>query len=188
MFRRCLVTAASVAVMAVAPSVMVWRSSTQLWAAPLVLDSSSARGRPVLRLSDDDRGTALFRTSRLAPGRTTTRCIIVRTSGDAARLRLYGTAYGTTKSLASHLQLQVERGPAGAGCSSTAMTGLYRGTVANLGLVRTGWANGLRAGTTGRSGRAAWTFRLTVTVAANTPNLVQGGSAHLGFTWESQAA
>ena len=188
MSRRGLVTTVSIAVAAAAPSVIVRQASTQVQAAPLVLDSSNARSSTTLRLSDDDQGTALFRVSRLAPGRPTTRCITVRASGDAARLRLYGAAYSTTKSLAPYLQLQVERGAAGAGCSATDMSRLYRGTVADFGVARTGWANGVRAGDTGATGRAAWTFRLTVTLAASTPNAAQGGTAHLGFTWESQSA
>jgi hypothetical protein len=188
MSRRGLVTTASIALMMVAPSVVVRHASTQLLAAPLVLDSSSARSGATLRLSDDDQGTALFHASRLAPGRPITRCITVRASGAAARLRLYGAAYTTTKSLAPYLQLQVERGAAGSGCSATAMTRLYRGTVADFGVARTSWRNGVRAGDTGETGRAAWTFRLTVTLAASTPNAAQGGRAHLGFTWESQPA
>src|SRR4051812_6278837 len=188
MSRRGLVTTASMAVMVVAPSVVVWQASAQLRATPLVLDSSSRQRSAVLLLSDDDHGTALFRTSRLAPGRSTTRCITVGTSGVAARLRLYGTAYATTKSLAPNLQLQVERGAARSACTATAMTRLYRGTVADFGQARTRWANGVPAGSTGKTGRATWTFRLTVTLAATTPNAAQGGSARLGFTWESQPA
>ncbi|MDX6298977.1 MAG: hypothetical protein QOF53_191, partial [Nocardioidaceae bacterium] len=95
MSRRGLLTTVSIAVMVV-PSVVVRQASTQVQAAPLVLDSSSVRSSATLRLSDDDQGIALFRLSRLAPGRPITRCIIVRASGVASRLRLYGAAYSTT--------------------------------------------------------------------------------------------
>jgi hypothetical protein len=131
----------------------------------------------------------MFHITSMAPGHAVTRCITVRPRGVAATLRLYGSAYTTTRGLGSYLDLRIERSAAGTGhgCPRAAsLTLLYRGTTAGFGRTRTSWASGVRAGRTGSTGTAAWSYRITATLARNTPNTAQRGTARLGFTWESQ--
>jgi hypothetical protein len=65
---------------------------------------------------------------------------------------------------------------------------LNNGTVASFATSSTNYANGL--GTWAPTGTApeTRTFQFTYTVDAATPNTSQGGTAAIGFTWESQNA
>jgi hypothetical protein len=144
-------------------------------------------------LTDDDSSTAMFNVSNLKPGATGSKCIAVTSNGTlASTVKLYGTNYNTTNSLASNLDLTITQGNGGGFGSCTGFTALgtgatvYSGTLASFGTSATGFANGsgnwAPTGTVGESR----TFQFTWTVQSGTPNSAQNGTAALGFTWEAQ--
>lgn len=104
-------------------------------------------------------------------------------------MKLYGTSYATTNGLATNLNLTVEEGTGGTFSSCAGFTGgtsIYSGTLASFGTTKTGFATGV--GSWAPTGTASETksYRITYTLSSSTPDTAQGGTAALGFTWESQ--
>jgi hypothetical protein len=170
---------------------VVWHASYAAFSASTDNPTSNWAAGTVA-LSDDDSNTALFTASNLRPGATGTRCIAVTSTGSLpATVKLYGTGATTTKALAGYLNLTVTQGSgAGADCANFTPLGsgatVYSGTVAGFGATATSFATG--QGSWAPTGAAAETrvFQFSYTLAANTPDTAQGGTAALGFTWEAQ--
>ena len=145
-------------------------------------------------LSDDDSNTAAFTATGLKPGSTASKCIAVTSTGTlASAVKLYGTSPSTTNSLSTYITLTVVQGTGGSfagGCASFVPLGsgssLYNGTLANFGTSYTSYANGI--GNWAPTGSASETrvYMLTYTVDSAAPNSTQGGTATIGFTWETQ--
>ena len=191
-FRRLLSTAGILLSLSVAASaLMVWESSGAAFSATAADLAATSWAEGTLGLSDDDAGTALFAAHNLAPGSTGSTCITVSSTGSsAAAVRLYGTSYATTRGLADHVSLTVEEGVDATGTPCSSRTGgasIYSGTLAGFGTGRTGFSSGVGTWTpTGTASKT--TYRISYSLAADTPNTAEGGTASLGFTWESQAS
>ncbi len=146
-----------------------------------------------VKLADDDSSTALFSASNLKPGSTGTKCIAVTSSGSLpSAVKLYGTAASTTKGLSSYINLTVVQGTGGSfsSCSGfnalSSGSSLYSGTLANFGSSATGYSTGL--GNWAPTGTASETrsYQISYTVSSSAPDSTQGGTAAIGFTWETQ--
>jgi hypothetical protein len=150
-------------------------------------------------LADDDSDTALFQVGQIAPGFTGTNCISVSSTGTVpAEVRLYATNGATTKALSSYLDLTITQGTGGGfgSCAGFSALGsgssVYAGTLAAFISGHADYANGVLQGAnawqvTGSNPPDNRTYKITWTVNASTPNTVQGGTAGLDFTWESQS-
>ena len=67
----------------------------------------------------------------------------------------------------------------------TAASTLYDGAMSTFGTTKTSFATGVSSwAPTG--GTATKAYRITYALSASTPDSAQGGTAALGFTWESQ--
>jgi hypothetical protein len=175
---------------------LVWHESYSAFSATTSNSGNSWTGGTV-QLSDDDSGGALFNASGLAPGSTGSQCISVTSTGTLpALIKLYGTSYATTRSLAAALNLTVTQGT-GAGYGSctgftplTAGATVFSGTLAGFATAHSTYGSGILAG-----GAGAWkttgatssrTYRFTYTMSPAAPTSTMGGTAAVGFTWESQ--
>ncbi|MET0590451.1 MAG: hypothetical protein ABWZ77_04680 [Naasia sp.] len=144
-------------------------------------------------LTDDDSSAALFTASNLKPGSTGTKCIVVSSTGSLPSLvKLYGTGAATTNALSSSINLTVTQGTGGSFGSCTGFTALssgasvFSGTLAGFGSSATGYANGLGNWAPTGAATETRTYQFTYTVDSAAPNTTQGGTASIGFTWETQ--
>jgi len=83
---------------------------------------------------------------------------------------------------------QVEEGTGGTFSNCTGFTAgstVFDGTAAAFGTSKTDFATGVGTWAP-NGGNATKTYKVTYTLSATTPDSAQGGSAALGFTWESQ--
>jgi hypothetical protein len=183
-----LVAGAAVPLAVVASGGLVWQSSYSAFSATTTNPTNNWAAGSVA-LSDDDSNTAMFNASNLKPGATGSKCIVVTSSGSlASNVKLYGTAYATTKGLADNLNLQVEEGTGGSFSNCTGFTAsstIFNGTATAFGTTKTDYASGVGSWAPA-GGTATKTYRVTYTLSASTPDSAQGGTAALGFTWESQ--
>lgn len=144
-------------------------------------------------LSDDDANTALFAATNLKPGSTDSKCITVTSTGSLpSTVKLYATSPSTSSVLAQNTTIKIEQGTGGgfSSCSgfTPAATGgtLFENSLPTLGTQATSFASGLGAWTTTGAASETRVYRVTYTVAANTPNTAQGTTASIGLTWEAQ--
>ena len=103
-------------------------------------------------------------------------------------MKLYGTSYATTKALADNINIKVEEGTGGSFANCTGFTGgstIFDGTVYLLRRPKTDFASGVGTWAPA-AGTVTKTYKVTYTLSATTPDSAQGGTAALGFTWESQ--
>ena len=110
---------------------------------------------------------------------------------------------GSSRRCASHGQIDRLHGPhyinltvvQGTGGSFSSCSGfnalssgssLYSGTLANFGSSATGYSTGL--GNWAPTGTASETrsYQISYTVSSSAPDSTQGGTAAIGFTWETQ--
>ncbi|MBV9832440.1 MAG: hypothetical protein JOZ82_12685 [Marmoricola sp.] len=187
--KKRLVAAAAAPVALLASGAMVWGASYSAFSATTVNPTSNWSAGTVA-LADDDSNTAMFTASGLKPGSTGTKCIAVTSTGTLpAAVKLYGTSYSTTNNLAGNVTLTVEEGT-GATSSSCAGfvsgTTIYNGTMASFGTSKTSYATGVGSWAPTGSGSETKSYRVTYTLSSSTPDTAQGGTAALGFTWESQ--
>jgi hypothetical protein len=184
-----LVAAAAAPLALLASGGMVWAGSYSAFSATTTSPTSNWTAGTVA-LSDDDSNTAMFTASNLKPGATGTKCIAVTSTGSlASTVKLYGTSYSTTNALATNINLTVEEGTGASSSSCTNFVSgstLYTGTLASFGTTKTSFATGV--GTWAPTGSASETksYKVTYTLSSTTPDTAQGGTAALGFTWESQ--
>jgi camelysin-like metallo-endopeptidase len=187
--KKRLVAAAAAPVALLASGGMVWAASYSAFSATTVSPTSNWTSGTV-SLSDDDNDTALFTASNLKPGATGTKCINVTSTGSlASAVKLYGTSYTTTKGLADNINLKVEQGTGStnAACSGfTTASTLYDGVMSTFGTTKTSFATGVGSWAPTGSASETKSFKVTYTLSTTTPDTAQGGTAALGFTWESQ--
>ncbi len=187
--RKQLVAGAAIPVAVIASGAMVWQSSYSAFSATTASPTNNWTAGTVA-LSDDDSNTAMFTATGLKPGSTGTKCIAVTSTGSlASTVKLYGTSYATTNGLADNMNIKVEQGTGATTASCAGFTGastLYDGVLSTFGTGKTSFATGV--GTWAPTGSASETrsFKVTYTLSASTPDSAQGGTAALGFTWESQ--
>jgi hypothetical protein len=183
-----------VAAAASIPVAVVWHASYSAFSATTSNPTSNWAAGTVA-LSDDDSNTAMFTLAsagNLKPGSTGTKCIAVTSTGSlASAVKLYGTSYSTTNGLGTNLSITVDEGTGGSfagGCGGFTASGapIYTGTLANFGTTKTSYATGV--GTWAPTGTASETkvYRISYTLSASAPDTVQGGTAAVGFTWETQ--
>lgn len=167
----------------------VWHASTAAFNATTTSGSNSWTTGTVA-LADDDAGAAMFSATGMVPGSTGTRCITVTYGGDvASTVRLYGSSPSTTNALASSINLTVEEGTGGSFASCTGFTpssAIYTGTVDGFATTKTAFASGIGSFAPDTVGQSM-VYRFTWTLDAATPGSAMGGTAALGFVWESQA-
>jgi len=148
-------------------------------------------------LSDNDGGSALYSLPAAKPGDSATSCIEVAYGGTLdSTVKLYTT--GAIGDLGEHVELEIEPGtqaspsfPSCNGFTPDAGGALFDGTLDDFAAAHSSYANGL-ADNPGTS-VSAWTtddsvvYRVTATLAANTPADAQGDStgAH-ALRWEAQ--
>jgi len=184
-----LVLGAAVPVALLASGGLVWQASYSAFSATTASPTSNWNAGTVA-LSDDDSDTALFTASNLKPGATGAKCIAVTSTGSlASTVKLYGTNYATTNGLASNINLKVEEGTGATSASCTGFTGgttLYDGAMNTFGTTKTSFATGVSSWAPTGTGSATKSYRITYTLSSSTPDSAQGGTAALGFTWESQ--
>lgn len=187
--RKQLIAGAAIPAAVIASGGMVWASSYSAFSATTANPTNNWSAGTVA-LSDDDSNSALFTATNLKPGATGVKCIAVTSTGSlASTVKLYGTSYATTNGLADNINLKVEQGTGATNASCAGFTGgstLFDNTLSSFGTTKTAFASGV--GTWAPTGTASETksFRVTYTLSAVTPDSAQGGTAALGFTWESQ--
>src|SRR3954468_7650065 len=184
-----LIVGAAIPMAVLASGGMVWQSSYSAFSATTSSPTNNWSAGTVA-LSDDDSNTALFTAANLKPGATGTKCIAVTSTGSlASTVKLYGTSYATTAGLAPNINLKVEEGTGATTSSCAGFTGgstLYDGALSTFGTTRTSFATGVSSWAPTGSGSDTKSYRFTYTLSASTPDTAQGGTAALGFTWESQ--
>src|SRR4051795_1487861 len=140
-----VVVGAAIPLAVLASGGLVWQSSYSAFSATTSNPTSNWTAGTVA-LSDDDSNTALFTASNLKPGATGTKCLVVTSTGSlASTVKLYGTAYATTKSLADNINLKVEEGTGGSNSNCpgfTAGSTIYDGTPSAFGTGKTDFASG----------------------------------------------
>ena len=187
--RKQLVAGAAIPAAILASGGMVWASSYSAFSATTVNPTNNWSSGTVA-LTDDDSNTAMFTATNLKPGATGTKCIAVTSTGSlASTVKLYGTTYSTTNALAASLNLKVEEGTGATTASCTNFTGastLYDGALSTFGTTKTGFASGVGAWAPTGTGSETKSYRITYSLSSGTPDSAQGGTAALGFTWESQ--
>jgi len=171
---------------------MVWQSSYSAFSATTSNPTNNWTAGTVA-LTDDDTNTAMFTATGLKPGSTGTKCIAVTSTGSlASAVKLYGTAPATTLALSSYIDLVITLGTVGTFASCTGFVAdptnpnVYTGTLAAFGTADTNYATGL--GVWAPTGAASETraYKFVYTVDSAAPNGTQGGTAAIGFTWETQ--
>lgn len=182
-----------------APAALTWTSSYAAFSATTDNPANSWSTGSVV-LTDDDTGTspttgaAMFSVPTMKPGATGSRCLTVTSSGSLpSAVRLYGTAFTDTKSVASYLTLTVAVGTGGSYGSGAACTGftggstVFTGTLADFAANRSTFANGVTTGwsPTGTAAESR-TFQFTWTFSSTAPDTTQGGASQITFRWEAQ--
>ena len=184
-----LVAGAAIPVALVASGALVWQSSYSAFSASTSNPDSNWTAGSVA-ISDDDSNTAMFNATALKPGATGTKCIAVTSNGTLpSTVKLYGTSYATTNGLAPNINLVVEEGTGATTGSCAGFTGgstVYSGALSAFGTTKTSFATGVGSWAPAGAGSETKSYRITYTLSASTPDSAQGGTATLGFTWESQ--
>jgi hypothetical protein len=172
---------------------VVWHASYSAFSASTANPANSWSAGSVA-LGDDDRGSALFTASDLTPGGPGgAQCIAVSSTGTLpAAVKLYGTGFATSNALASDITLTISQGSGGGYGSCTGFVPLaddatvYTGTLAGFAGTARDYASGVGDWAPTGTGAETRVFQISYTLAANTPNSAQNGTATLGFTWEAQ--
>ena len=132
----------------------------------------------------------MFNATNLKPGATGVKCIAVTSTGSlASTVKLYSTGYATTNALASNINLKVEEGTNATSASCAGFTGastLFDAALSSFGTTKTSFATGVSSWAPTGAANETKSYRITYTLSASTPDTAQGGTAALGFTWESQ--
>lgn len=184
-----LVAGATVPLAVLASAGLIWQSSYSAFSATTTNPTNNWSAGTVA-LSDDDSNTAMFNATNLKPGATGTKCIAVTSTGSlASTVKLYGTSYSTTNALATHLNLKVEEGTGATSASCAGFTGgstVFDNTLASFGTTKTGFATGVGSFAPTGSGSETKSYKITYSLTSSVPDTAQGGTAAVGFTWESQ--
>ncbi|MHA3703817.1 TasA family protein [Jatrophihabitans sp. YIM 134969] len=186
----------------VASAALVWQASYSAFSATTTTPTNNWTAGTVA-LGDNDNGSALFTVTNLKPGSTGSKCIVVSSTGSlASTVKMYTTAgsFSQTKTLGDNLQLTVTQGTVPAGTTA----GLCTGFQADSGVTTTASATNFAGSAVDfGSGFGTWapagastqspvvkTYKIDYTL--NSPStqaavdVMQGGTAQIGFTWEAQ--
>jgi predicted ribosomally synthesized peptide with SipW-like signal peptide len=145
-------------------------------------------------LVDDDSSTVLFNVSNMAPGDSSTNCIVVTYQGSIANpaaVKLYTGGLTDSSDLANWLDVTIEEGTGGSfgDCSGFVLQNSIEsgGDLIAFNTTHTDYASG--AGVWDPSGTPeSKTYRFTFALDAATPDTEEGASVTaLGFTWEVQS-
>ncbi len=187
--RKQLVAGAAIPAAVLASGAIVWQSSYSAFSASASNPTNNWSSGSVT-LADDDSNTAMFNATNMKPGATGVKCIAVTSSGSlASTVKLYSTSYSTTNALAANINLKVEEGTGAttASCAGfTSASTLFDAALSSFGTTKTSFANGVSSWAPTGAGSETKAYRITYTLSAATPDSAQGGTAALGFTWESQ--
>lgn len=190
-----MLKAAAVPVALLASGALVFQSSSAAFSATTSNPANSWASGSVA-LTDDDggtsptTGTAMFTATRLKPGSTGTKCIVVTSQGTvASTLKLYASGVATTQAMSTYLNLNVEEGAGGSFGSCTGFTSAsttFTGTLAAF-AAKADYATAVGAYPLTGTPPETRSYRITYTLDAATPNTVQGGTAAATFVWETQS-
>jgi hypothetical protein len=187
--RKQLLAGAAVPAAVLASGAMVWQSSYSAFSATAANPTNNWSAGTVA-LSDDDSNTAMFTATNLKPGATGVKCIAVTSTGSlASTVKLYATSYSTTNALAANINLKVEEGTGATTASCAGFTGastLFDNPLSSFGTTKTSFATGLSSWAPTGAASETKSYRITYTLSPTTPDTAQGGTAAVGFTWESQ--
>jgi hypothetical protein len=187
--RKQLVAGAAVPAALVLSGAIVWQSSYAAFSATTSNPTNNWSAGTVA-LTDDDSNTALFTAANLKPGATGVKCIAVTSTGTLpSAVKLYGTSYATTNGLADSINLKVEQGTGATNSSCAGFTGastLFDAALSSFGTTKTSFATGVGSWSPVGGTTETRSYRVTYTLSATTPDTAQGGTAAVGFTWESQ--
>jgi hypothetical protein len=187
--RKQLVAGAAIPAAVLASGALVWQSSYSAFSAT-ASNSTNNWSAGTVALTDDDSNTAMFNATNMKPGATGVKCIAVTSTGSlASTVRLYATSYSTTNALAANINLKVEEGTGATTASCAGFTGastLFDNPLSSFGTTKTSFATGLSSWAPTGTASETKSYRITYTLSATTPDTAQGGTAAVGFTWESQ--
>ncbi len=187
--KKKLVAGAVVPLAVLASGGLVWQSSYSAFSST-ASNSTNNWTSGTVALADDDNSTAMFNATNLKPGATGVKCIAVTSTGSlASTVKLYSTGYATTNALASNINLKVEEGTNATSASCAGFTGattLFDAALSSFGTTKTSFATGVSSWAPTGAANETKSYRITYTLSASTPDTAQGGTASLGFTWESQ--
>jgi hypothetical protein len=137
----------------------------------------------------------MFAATSLKPGSTAGHCIAVTSAGTLpASVKLYATNGSTTNGLSSYINLTITQGTGGSFSSCNGFSPLgsnssvFSGTLAQFISGCTNFASGVGVWTPTGSGSETHTYAFSYTVDSAAPATVQGGTASVSFTWESQSS
>jgi hypothetical protein len=181
---------ASIPVALLASGTMVWHASYSAFTAK---DTGATNNwaAGTVSLADDSTGSAMFNVTNMKPGASGSKCIVVTSNGSLpAAVKLYGASYATTNALAGSMTLVVDEGTGGSfagGCTGFTISGasIYNGPLSTFG-AKTSYATGVGTWAPTGAPPETKTYRFTYTLSASAPDTVQGGTAAIAFTWESQ--
>jgi hypothetical protein len=187
--RKQLVAGAAIPAAVLASGAIVWQSSYSAFTASASNPTNNWSAGSVT-IADDDSNTAMFNATNMKPGATGVKCIAVTSSGSlASTVKLYSTSYATTNALAANINLKVEEGAGATTASCAGFTGattLFDAAMSSFGTTKTSFATGVSSWAPTGAASETKSYRITYTLSPTTPDTAQGGTAALGFTWESQ--
>lgn len=184
---RARLIGVAVAVAAVAASsAVIWQASYSAFSSTTASNSNWTAG--TVALTNDHSGSAVFDVKALKPGATGNNCILVTSAGTlASAVKIYATKPETTNALSGSITLAITEGAPKSDCAKFAAGAtLFNGKLLDFGTAATDYSKGL--GTWAPAGTAPETraYQFVYTMATDAPNTVQGGTAGVTFTWESQ--
>lgn len=190
---RCVSAAGLIWASLMIGGVLVWQP------APFAFSSAADEAKysiaaDSVSLQDDDHGTAMFGASRLKPGSSGEKCIVVSSPTKlVSTVKLYATGYRTTNGLGDHINLVIDEGTGGSfgspgsnSCEGFSFHGNdFRGTLSAFAAAKKDFASGV--GGWAPQGSVSRTYRFTFNLDLEAPNSAQSGTASAGLTWEQQA-
>ena len=187
--RKQLVAGAAIPAAVLFSGALVWQSSYSAFSASTSNPTNNWTAGSVT-IADDDSNTAMFNATNMKPGATGVKCIAVTANGSlASTVKLYATSYSTTNALASSVNLKIEEGTGATTSSCAGFTGastLFDAALSSFGTTKTSFATGVSSWAPTGAGSEVKSYRITYTLSGSTPDAAQGGTAAVGFTWESQ--
>ncbi|OYO14894.1 hypothetical protein CGZ98_00035 [Enemella evansiae] len=136
-----------------------------------------------VKLTDDDRGAAMFTVKNLRPGQQGEKCITVTSDGTSpSRVKLYAANAKATNQLDQYISIKVVQATS---CGAGGTT-IVDGPMAKFAAGPTNYANGVGDwNTTGNKGEIR-TYMITYRFPDDAPNSTQASTAALDLVWEAQ--
>lgn len=136
----------------------------------------------------NNKATAMFTATGVAPGYTEAHCITVTSSSNVATiLSFYATQGANTNALADNLNLKVEAGSGGTDAGNDCTGFVSSATLHNGTMTALSSAHGTAVTAIDIAAPLAAAgvqqFKITASLPAGAPNTVQGGTAGMDFNW-----